>query len=120
MGNKSMNINKFQYIIFFALCASLFWSTSTLIDDNPKRLLYNSLFDYQQKEDFEILRESSGLGDKQETDFPDRKEIGPMPEGIFISAYTKEGTGNYDEPYKYNNSVFHLTSGNYIHYIKIV
>ena len=101
MGSKSMNTNKFQLIIFFALCASLYWSTSTLIDDNPKRLLYNRLFDYQQKEDFEILKESSDLGDEQKSDSPDRKEIGPIPEGTFISAYTKEGTGYYDEPYKY-------------------
>lgn len=101
MGNNLINTNKFQFIIFFALCASLFWSTSTLIDDNPKRLLNNRLFDYQQKEDFEILKESPGLGDEQKSDSPDRKEIGPIPDGTFISAYTKEGTGYYDEPYKY-------------------
>lgn len=101
MGNKSKHTNKVLTILFFVLCASSYWSTKTLIEDNPKRLLNNRLFDYQNDEDFGILRESPGLGNKLETDIPDRKEIGPMPDGIFISAFTKEGTGFYDEPYKY-------------------
>ena len=105
MGNKLKNINILTIAIFFALCASSYWSTNTLIDDNPQRLINNRLFDYQVEEDFGILRESPGLGEKQNADSPDRKEIGPLPEGTFISAYTKEGTLFYDEPYKYKYNI---------------
>ena len=105
MGIKSKNTNKLLIIVFFVLCASSYWSAKTLIEDNPKRLLYNRLFDYQVEEDFGILRESPGLGEKQNADSPDRKEIGPMPDGTFISAYTKEGTLLYDEPYKYKYNI---------------
>lgn len=105
MGIKSKNTNKLLTIVFFVLCASSYWSAQTLIEDNPKRLLYNRLFDYQHDEDFGILMESPGLGEKRETDIPDRKEIGPMPDGTFISAYTKEGTLFYDEPYKYKYNI---------------
>lgn len=105
MGIKSKNTNKLLIIVFFVLCASSYWSAQTLIEDNPKRLLYNRLFDYQVEEDFGILSESPGLGEKQNADSPDRKEIGPMPDGIFISAYTKEGTLFYDEPYKYKYNI---------------
>ena len=105
MGIKSKNTNKLLIIVFFVLCASSYWSAKTLIEDNPKRLLYNRLFDYQVEEDFGILRESPGLGEKQNADSPDRKEIGPMPDGTFISAYTKEGTLIYDEPYKYKYNI---------------
>ena len=105
MGNKLKNINILTIAIFFALCASSYWSTNTLIDDNPQRLINNRLFDYQVEEDFGILRESPDLGEKQNTDSPDRKEIGPMPDGTFISAYTKEGTLLYDEPYKYKYNI---------------
>lgn len=105
MGIKSKNTNKLLIIVFFVLCASSYWSAKTLIEDNPKRLLYNRLFDYQVEEDFGILRESPGLGEKQNADSPDRKEIGPMPAGTFISAYTKEGTLLYDEPYKYKYNI---------------
>ncbi len=105
MRIKSKNTNKLLIIVFFVLCASSYWSAKTLIEDNPKRLLYNRLFDYQVEEDFGILRESPGLGEKQNADSPDRKEIGPMPDGTFISAYTKEGTLLYDEPYKYKYNI---------------
>ena len=105
MGNKLKNINTLTIAIFFALCASSYWSTNTLIDDNPQRLINNRLFDYQVEEDFGILRESPGLGEKQNADSPDRKEIGPLPDGTFISAYTKEGTLFYNEPYKYKYNI---------------
>ena len=105
MGNKLKNINILTIAIFFALCASSYWSTNTLIDDNPQRLINNRLFDYQVEEDFGILRESPDLGEKQNADSPDRKEIGPLPEGTFISAYTKEGTLFYNEPYKYKYNI---------------
>ena len=105
MKNKLINTNKIHFIIFIALCATLYWSTSILINENHKRLINKRIFSCQQ-EGFEIVKGTLKLGEKQKKDSPNRKEIGPMPDGTFISAYTMEGTDYYYEPCRYKRYMY--------------
>lgn len=69
--------------LFLGVCASAIWSLKLLIVDNPLRMLSH---DFAYLEDVELYT-SINLGEKYEQDKTDRKEIGPLPDGRFVSGY---------------------------------
>lgn len=90
--------------LFLGICVLSYLGVSLLINDNPIRLQNNRLFNYNG-DDFYSLKDVPSPGDIQKIDAPDRKEIGPLPEGKFIVAYTQKGTGTYLEQYEYTDYV---------------
>ena len=92
-------------ILFIIISVSSFLSLKSLVVDNPMREYVEQSFDYYDKEGFGILKDALNLGDRQETDSPERKEIGPLPDGKLISAYIKEGINYYEETYRYKDYI---------------
>ena len=90
--------------LFLGICVLSYLGVSLLINDNPIRLQNNRLFNYNG-DDFYSLKDVPSPGDIQKIDAPDRKEIGPLPEGRFIVAYTQKGTDTYLEQYEYTDYV---------------
>lgn len=94
-------------ILFLGVCAPAFWSLKLLIVDNPLRMLSH---DFAYLEDVELYT-SIDLGEKYEQDKTDRKEIGPLPDGKFVSGYYMQREGSYDDgyrqkPYSYTTDLY--------------
>ena len=84
--------------LFLGVCASAFWSLKLLIVDNPLRMLSH---DFAYLEDVELYT-SINLGEKYEQDKTDRKEIGPLPDGKFVSGYYMQRKRNRYDGYDYD------------------
>ena len=87
--------------LFMGICISLLWSTKVLIEDYPQRILNINIFDFYDAEGFCLLKNRMELGERLDADIPNRKEIGPLPDGKIISAYVKNGEIIYNEPYEH-------------------
>ena len=87
--------------LFLGICVLSYLGVSLLINDNPIRLQNNRLFSYHGDDSFYTLKDTPSPGEIQKLDAPDRKEIGPLPEGKFIVAYTQNGTGTFEKQYEY-------------------
>lgn len=85
--------------LFLGVCASAIWSLKLLIVDNPLRILSH---DFAYLEDVELYT-SINLGEKYEQDKTDRKEIGPLPDGKFVSGYYMKREGSYYYDYYYGH-----------------
>lgn len=102
--------------LFLGVCASAIWSLKLLIVDNPLRMLSH---DFAYLEDVELYT-SINLGEKYEQDKTDRKEIGPLPDGKFVSGYYMQKVGSHEvevpsyvnyygyenEPYNYSTDLY--------------
>ena len=84
--------------LFLGVCASAFWSLKLLIVDNSLRMLSH---DFAYLEDVELYT-SINLGEKYEQDKTDRKEIGPLPDGKFVSGYYMQRKRNRYDEYDYD------------------
>ncbi len=84
--------------LFLGVCASAFWSLKLLMVDNPLRMLSH---DFAYLEDVELYT-SINLGEKYEQDKTDRKEIGPLPDGKFVSGYYMQRKRNRYDGYDYD------------------
>lgn len=90
-----------QIVVFVGICLFSFIGVFLLDTDNPQRLHNEKYFENLKAECISVLKSHNNIGAKQDQDIQDRKEIGPLPEGKFISSYHQEGTGVYESPYYY-------------------
>lgn len=90
-----------QLVLFLCICAFAYWDVTSLFKDNPVRLRNIRVFKTYDDETFSIIKGKISLGERTVIEEPDRKEIGPLPEGKFISAFIKEGTDTYYYEYSY-------------------
>ncbi len=93
-------------LLFLAICVFAFLGTKTWVMINPTAFASNYFFDFHEEGGFYIGKGySHWLGSRIENDVPRNSDIGPLPDGKFISGYIKEGIGSYLIP-----------STNYLHY----
>ncbi|MBR4571954.1 MAG: DnaJ domain-containing protein [Prevotella sp.] len=93
--------NIVKLALFLCVCALAYWDVTSLFKDNPVRLYNIRAFKTYDDETFSIIKGKISLGERTVVEEPDRKEIGPLPEGKFISAFIKEGTDTYYYEYSY-------------------
>lgn len=106
-----MNNKHRTYILitlFIFICIFSFFSVITLLVDIPIREQSVNNFVYYDSDGFGVLKTDDGirLGDRQESESPDRKEIGPLPEGKFISSYIFHGSEYIELPYQYKSYLY--------------
>ena len=89
---------KMQVVLCLCVFIISYWSITTLFEELPLYIKYSKIFNTYDDETFSVLKGSQWLGAKSETEDLNRKEIGPLPKGKFISAYIKEGTYTYEVP----------------------
>lgn len=78
-------------LLFLGIVSLSYYLVTVLTIDNKNRLYNNRYLTVMKDEGFSVLKSGrSLLGKKNNTEIPDRKEIGPLPEGKFISSYIKE------------------------------
>ena len=92
---------KMQVVLYLCVFIISYWSITTLFEELPLYIKSSQIFNTYDDETFSVLKGSKWLGEKSETEDLNRKEIGPLPKGKFISAYIKEGTYTYEAPYTY-------------------
>lgn len=90
---------KMQVVLYLCVFIISYWNITTLFEELPLYIKYSKIFNTYDDETFSVLKGSQWLGVKSETEDLNRKEIGPLPKGKFISAYIKEGTYTYEAPY---------------------
>lgn len=88
-----------QLVLFLCICALAYWDVTSLFKDNPVRLRNIRVFKTYDDETFSIIKGKISLGERTVIEEPDRKEMGPLPGGRFVSAFIKEGIDTYDQPY---------------------
>ncbi|MBR5061422.1 MAG: DnaJ domain-containing protein [Prevotella sp.] len=97
-----MSKSKITYILvilFIGVVVSSYLVTKALLYENPIRIYSKQHFIFFEDEQISVLKDSPIIGEKQNEDITDRREIGPLPDGKFISAYVVEGKDYFDEPY---------------------
>lgn len=98
---KKSKITYILVILFIGVVVFSYLGTKALLYENPIRIYNKQHFIFFKDEQISVLKNSPNIGEKQNEDITDRREIGPLPDGRFISAYVVEGTDHYYEPYKY-------------------